>query len=83
MTSEDCSDNIELVCDGNNNYPQCDFDGGDCCLPSGNNKYCINCDYNECMCHLTGIIQCTLVPGMSTCKSILFIYGCVLIKFFT
>ena len=32
-------------CDDATNDGRCDFDGGDCCLPDKNTKYC-----NFCMC---------------------------------
>ena len=35
------------ACDDENNFAGCDFDGGDCCGPNVNDKYCKTCECKE------------------------------------
>ena len=40
------------LCDEKNNIYECNFDGGDCCLPVTHH---VNCDKEGCHCHLMGM----------------------------
>ncbi len=44
------------ACDGLNNTPQCEYDGGDCC--SGGDEECQFCIGDTCICHPTGLHFC-------------------------
>ena len=35
------------ICDDGNNNKECDFDGGDCCLPDVEKTYCTDCKCKE------------------------------------
>ena len=49
----------DSICDDHNNMPECEFDGGDCCLDVS----VVSCQFcSECLCHETGEWICgTLV----------------------
>ncbi len=49
-------------CDANNNNPDCEYDGGDCCLEE-EETYCFFCNADECVCHETGLTHCSVVTG--------------------
>ena len=34
-------------CDDLTNNPDCDYDGGDCCLTPSSGQYCVNCTCHE------------------------------------
>ena len=48
------------LCHGMNNIYECDFDGGDCCLPVTYHAFCDTSNLQTCNCHLMGM----MAPGM-------------------
>ena len=48
------------LCHGMNNIYECDFDGGDCCLPVTYHAFCDTSILQTCNCHLMGM----MAPGM-------------------
>ncbi len=52
----DFSEANDGYCDGYNNYAECDYDGGDCCLASS--SCLLTCHGDGCICHETGQLHC-------------------------
>lgn len=57
-----CKQECRSTCDDWHNFPSCEFDCGECCLPWIESH---NCD--ECICHLDGTVHQKLERGDSRC----------------
>ena len=57
-------DNVQLVgnglCNNKTNNPDCNYDGGDCCVVNANTTHC-----SECACHVIGVKYLVFVSSCS------------------
>ena len=51
----ECPEKGDGYCDGGHNIPECEYDGGDCCLEITDCQYCFDLG---CVCHATGEESC-------------------------